>query len=192
METGSVLDAVEAAVKSMELDSKFNAGYGSVLTRDGEVQMDACIMDGKTMKIGAVTGVEDIFHPISLARHVMEKTKYNFLGSKGAMELAAEEGFKFLRPGTLITDYARDSLERWEEREFINPEANLEVNIEKLIGRFKTISLNFQIGEGNTVGAVAIDEFGNIAAATSTGGLTGKMSGRIGDAPIPGDYPFFS
>lgn len=126
-ETGSVLDAVEAAINSMELDSNFNAGYGSVLTRDGEVQMDACIMDGKTMKIGAVTGVQDIFHPITLARRVMEKTKFNFLGSKGAMELAAEEGFNFLKPGTLVTDYARNSYLRWKENQAMNPEAKLEV-----------------------------------------------------------------
>lgn len=162
------MDAVEAAVKSMELDSNFNAGFGSVLTRDGEVQMDACIMNGQTMEVGAVTGVKDIFHPITLARRVMEKTNFNFLGSAGAMELASEEGFKFLKPGTLVTNFARESYERWKENQIVNPESKAD------------------IGEGNTVGAVAIDEFGNIAAATSTGGLTGKFSSRIGDAPIPG------
>lgn len=127
METGSVLDAVEEAVKSMELNSDFNAGYGSVLNRDSEVQMDACIMDGKTMEIGSVTGVQDIFHPITLARCVMEKTDYNFLGSKGAMELAAAEGFKFLKPGTLVTNYAREALERWKGNQVTNPAGKNEV-----------------------------------------------------------------
>jgi L-asparaginase / beta-aspartyl-peptidase len=127
METGSVLDAVEEAVKSMELNSNFNAGYGSVLTRDSEIQMDACIMDGKTMKIGSVTGVQDIFHPITLARRVMEKTSYNFLGAKGAMELAEAEKFKFLKPGTLVTDYALQALERWKGNQVTNPTGKSEV-----------------------------------------------------------------
>lgn len=89
--------------------------------------MDACIMDGKTMEVGAVTAVQDIFHPITLARRVMEKTSYNFLGSKGAMELAVAEGFKFLKPGTLETDYARQALERWKGNQVITPEAKSEV-----------------------------------------------------------------
>lgn len=109
----TALDAVEEAIKTMEVDEEFNAGYGSVLTSAGEVEMDACIMDGSNMKVGAVTGVQDIFHTISLARKVMEKTKFNFLGAKGAMELAKKEGFPFLPPGTLVTKRARDSLERW-------------------------------------------------------------------------------
>jgi len=167
-ETGSVLDAVEEAVKTMELDDEFNAGYGAVLTRDGEVQMDAIIMDGRTRDIGAVTAVQDIFHPITLARRVMEKTPYNFLGHNGAMKLAQAEGFKFLKPGTLVTQYSRDGLARWLANQGLNATGKQD------------------IGEGNTVGAVAIDEFGNIAAATSTGGITGKMNSRIGDAPIPG------
>ncbi|CRK91256.1 CLUMA_CG004936, isoform A [Clunio marinus] len=167
-ETGSVLDAVEHAVRSMELDDDFNAGYGSVLTRDGEVQMDACIMDGRTMDVGSGTGVQDIYHPITLARRVMEKTQYNFLGATGAMELAKSEGFWFLPKDALVSDFARDGLERWKQNQLINATGKVD------------------IGEGNTVGAVAIDEFGNIAAATSTGGITGKMSGRIGDAPMVG------
>lgn len=97
----------------MEVDSEFNAGYGGVLTREEEVEMDACLMDGKTMNVGAVTGVQNIYHPISLARKVMEKTQYNFLGAKGAMKLAQEEKFNFLKPGMLVTDNAKASLERW-------------------------------------------------------------------------------
>lgn len=98
----------------MEVDSNFNAGYGGVLTREEEVEMDACFMNGSNMEVGAVTGVQNIYHPISLARKVMEKTPYNFLGAKGAMKLAQEEKFTFLKPGMLVTDVARASLERWK------------------------------------------------------------------------------
>lgn len=77
-------------------------------------------MDGRTMEVGAITAVQDIFHPITLARRVMEKTPYNFLGSAGAMELAKAEGFKFLKPGTLVTDYSRDSLARWRLSQGLN------------------------------------------------------------------------
>jgi isoaspartyl peptidase/L-asparaginase-like protein (Ntn-hydrolase superfamily) len=90
--------------------------------------MDACIMDGKSMKVGAVTAVQDIHHPISLARKVMEKTSYNFLGSKGAMDLARAEGFKFLKPGSLVTDYARESLERWKQNQAMNTSAKSDVS----------------------------------------------------------------
>lgn len=82
--------------------------------------MDACIMDGQTMKVGSVTSVQDIYHPISLARRVKDKTAYNFLGAKGAMDLAKAEGFQFLKPGVLVTDYARDSLERWLQSQGLN------------------------------------------------------------------------
>lgn len=111
--------------------------------------------DGREpLNVGAITGVQDIFHPITLARRVMEKTDYNFLSAKGAMALAKEEGFQFLPPGSLVTQRARDSLNRWKEEQ--------------------NMTMKFRVGEGGTVGAVAIDENGNIAAATSTGGLTGK------------------
>ncbi|XP_070506412.1 probable isoaspartyl peptidase/L-asparaginase GA20639 [Chironomus tepperi] len=165
-ESGNALDAVEIAIKSMEVDENFNAGYGAVLTSDGEVEMDACIMDGSNMKVGAITGMQDIFHPITLARRVMEKTKYNFLGPKGAMDLAKKEGFEFLPKGTLATQRAKDSLERWRQAQ--------------------NVSLGEMVGEGGTVGCVAIDANGNVVAGTSTGGLTGKMPGRIGDTPIVG------
>lgn len=84
-------------------------------------------MDGRTMEVGAVTGVQDIYHPITLARRVMEKTAYNFLGATGAMELAESEGFKFLEPGTLVTDYARDSLARWMQNQALNATGKAEV-----------------------------------------------------------------
>lgn len=124
--------------------------------------MDAMIMDGSNgpegsepLNMGAVTGVHDIMHPITLARRVMEKTDYNFLSSNGAMELARAEKFSFLPKGTLVTQRALDILEEWRQEQ--------------------NMTMKQRVGEGGTVGAVAIDEFGNIAAGTSTGGLTGKM-----------------
>lgn len=118
--SGTPMDAVETAIKSMEVDENFNAGYGSVLTSAGEVEMDACIMDGSNMKVGAITGMQDIFHPITLARKVMEKTKFNFLGAKGAMDLAKAEGFQFLPKGTLATQRAKDSLDRWRQAQNVS------------------------------------------------------------------------
>lgn len=149
--TGNVVDAVEEAVRSMELDQYFNAGYGAVLTSEGNVEMDACIMNGKTMEVGAVTKVSDIFHPISLARSVMEKMPYNFLGGEGAMKFAKEQGFQILPPGSLVSNYAIESLLEWKKGQ-------------------ATMNNTLRIvGEVGTVGAVAIDKDGNIAAATSTG-----------------------
>lgn len=94
------------------------------------MEMDACIMHGGTMEVGAITGVQDIFHPITLARRVMEKTPYNFLGNKGAMELAKAEGFKFLKPGTLVTEYARAALDRWLISQGINATGKADVGEE--------------------------------------------------------------
>lgn len=96
--------------------------------RDEEVQMDACIMDGRTMEVGSITGIQDIYHPITLARKVMEKTPYNFLGSKGALELAKAEGFKFLKPGELVSDYARSALARWKEQQRVDPTGRPDVS----------------------------------------------------------------
>jgi len=175
MQTGSALDAVEAAVKHMELDEFFNAGYGSVLTTEGTVELEASLMDGKLLKAGCVSGVVDIMHPITAARRVMEKTPHNFLGFHGANQFIQQQGFELLKPGALVTDYAREALEEWKEHQ-------------------KTGNVQFaktEIGhrkdeKGDTVGAVAIDVNGNIAVATSTGGITGKLPGRIGDTPVLG------
>lgn len=164
MNNGSVLDAVEQAVRIMESDSNFNAGYGSVLNYDGVVEMDASIMDGATLLAGCVAGVQDVLHPITLARRVMEKTRHNFLAGEGLVNFTRQEGIEILSPpGQLVTQRSKDALEAWKES-----------------------SETFSIGEGGTVGAVAIDKDGNIAAATSTGGLTGKHPGRVGDTPILG------
>lgn len=147
-----------------------------MLTLDGNVEMEASIMDGKTLKAGCCTLVQDIYHPITLAKLVMQKTVHTFLGDKGAMQLAREQNIEILPPGHLITDYAKEALEEFK-KEMV--EGKDMTNAKTEIGQR-------DIGEVGTVGAVAIDSEGNVAAATSTGGITGKISGRIGDTPILG------
>lgn len=151
----------------MELDENFNAGYGAVLTWDGEVEADASIMNGADLNGGCVSIVKNILHPISLARKVMEKSRHTYLAGDGVMSFARNSGFKILPNGSLVTESAKKALEN-----FKNQTVNLKSN-------------NY-FGEPGTVGAVAIDVEGNLAVATSTGGITGKLSGRIGDSPILG------
>lgn len=160
--SGSVLDAVEIAVKSMELDENFNCGYGSVLTLNGTVEMEASIMNGSDLRAGCCTLIKDIYHPVSVARRVMERTPHNYLGGEAAMEFAIAEGFKVEPPGSMVTEKAKEALEDFLKN--------------KSLAR----------SEVGTVGAVAIDAEGNLAAATSTGGRTGKYRGRIGDTPLLG------
>lgn len=117
MQTGCAMDAVEAAVKHMELDGDFNAGLGSVLTTEGTIEMEASVMDGKTLKAGCCTGVVDVMHPISVARRVMEKTPHNFLGFHGANRFIKQQEIETLQPGVLITDQAKDALEDWKEEQ---------------------------------------------------------------------------
>lgn len=168
--TGSVVDAVQQAVEYLESDPNYNAGYGGVLTWDGDVEMDAAIMNGYDLNAGCVSVAKDIMHPIALARSVMDKTRHKYLAGDGAMAYAKSDGFEFLPQGSLVTDNAKKALE-----DFKNSFNNASRYIEEIT-----------FGSPGTVGAVAIDAFGNVAAATSTGGITGKMPGRIGDSPILG------
>jgi len=160
---GSALDAVVAAVKCLEDNPAFDAGVGSVLTEEGTVEMDALIMDGATLGAGAVAGLRDIRNPISLARVVMEKTPHVMMIGEGARRLAEKYGVEKLAQSKLVTDEARKELAEWLEK--------------------KRLGASFG---HETVGAVALDHRGNIAAATSTGGVTGKLVGRVGDVPIVG------
>ncbi|NXA50568.1 ASGL1 asparaginase, partial [Nothocercus julius] len=162
---GTALDAVEEAVRSMEDDPHFNAGCGSVLNEKGEVEMDAIIMDGKNLGSGAVSAVKCVANPIKLARLVMEKTKHLLLTGHGAQLFARAMGIPEVPEEKLITERSR---ERWKKN--LEPDSNPE---------------EFQKDLG-TVGAVAIDSEGNVACATSTGGLSNKLTGRVGDTACIG------
>ena len=162
---GSALDAVEASVKVLEDDPNFNAGRGSVFTYDGDNEMDASIMDGRTRAAGAVTGVTATKNPISLARAVMEKSEYVFLSREGANEFSRQQGLEQAGPEYFATLHRRRQLEEYKSK------------------KVSALDIEYKFG---TVGAVALDTNGHVAAATSTGGMTGKRWGRIGDSPIIG------
>ncbi|MBO6766965.1 MAG: isoaspartyl peptidase/L-asparaginase [Erythrobacter sp.] len=164
-EGGSAMDAIQAAIEPMEDDPLFNAGRGAVLTWDGDIELDASIMDGRTRDAGAVAGVTGIRHPIELARKVMTDSPHVMLAGDGAEAFAAEQGLELMPPEWFETERRRDSLERMKAQ------------------RLSALDVDVKFG---TVGAVALDRDGNMAAGTSTGGMTGKRWGRIGDAPIIG------
>jgi beta-aspartyl-peptidase (threonine type) len=159
---GRALDAVQAAVRVLEDAPVLNAGTGAVLTRDGTVELDAAIMDGATRAIGAIAAVPDLRAPIELARAVLEDGEHVLLAGPAALRFAAERGIHPVPTETLITERAR---ERWRE---------------------ETARRGSTKPEGGTVGAVAVDRDGHVAAATSTGGINWKRSGRVGDTPLPG------
>jgi L-asparaginase / beta-aspartyl-peptidase len=163
---GTSLDAVTRAVMSLEDNPLFNAGVGSVFTLDGRNELDASIMDGRTLKAGAVCGVTHIRNPIELARTVMEHSEYVMLSGEGAEEFALSRGV------ALVPRSYFHTAERWRQLERIRS------------GDSGLSALT--ISHVGTVGAVALDMEGRLAAATSTGGMTGKRYNRIGDSPIIG------
>lgn len=160
------MDAVVEVVTQLENNPAFNAGCGSVLTGKGDVEMDAIVMDGKTLGSGAVSAVRNIANPIRLARLVMDKTSHVYLTAEGANQFARSMGIPEVPPESLITEYSRM---RWEKN--LEPGAN---------------PVECQMGKMGTVGAVAVDSEGNVACATSTGGILNKMEGRVGDTPCIG------
>lgn len=162
---GSAMDAVAAAIMVLENDEHFNAGRGAVFTYKGINELDASIMDGKTLGAGAVTGARYTKNPILLARAVMEKSPHVFLSREGADEFSREQGLEQVNPDYFATP------ERWRQLEELKA---------KKLGWY---DIDMKYG---TVGAVAVDNEGNVAAGTSTGGLTGKRWGRIGDSPVIG------
>src|SRR5688572_1414196 len=168
---GTSLDAVQAAVIVMEDDPLFNAGRGAVYTSDGHNEMDASIMDGSNRMAGAVASVRGIKNPIKAARAVMEKSSHVMLVGEGAIQFAREQGLELADSAYFGTQ------RRWEELQRTREE-------EKKKGEYG--SLSFPHTHLGTVGAIAIDTKGNLAAATSTGGLTNKRWGRVGDSPIIG------
>ncbi len=168
---GSSLDAVTAAVVIMEDSPLFNAGKGAVFTHNGLNELDASIMDGKTLKAGAVGAVRHIKNPIKLARLGMEKTWHVMLIADGARLFAEEQGVELVPDEYFFTQRRWDSLQRAIERASEKERSEVISHSDRYFG---------------TGGAVALDKNGNLAAATSTGGLTNKMYGRVGDSPIVG------
>ena len=174
-EGGSSLLAVEAAVKSLEDNPLFNAGKGAVFTHDKKHQLDASIMDGKTLKAGAVAGVTNIKNPVNLALKVLSESEYVMLTGEGAEQFAAKHGVKQVESSYYFTDFRYQQLLQIIDSDKIQLDHNVEVPV--------VLENNKKYG---TVGAVALDMEGNLAAATSTGGLTNKRFGRVGDSPIIG------
>lgn len=168
---GSSLDAVEAAIRVLEDNPLFNAGKGAVFTHEGKNELDAAIMDGKTKGAGSVAGVTIIKNPISAARAVMEKSPHVMMAGRGAELFATKMGLEIVDPSYFWTEKRWKALQNELLLEQNKPQAYLDAQEIKKFG---------------TVGAVALDKSGNLAAGTSTGGLTNKQYGRIGDAPIIG------
>jgi beta-aspartyl-peptidase (threonine type) len=163
------LEAVEAAVRSLEDNFLFNAGKGSVFTHDGKNEMDASIMDGRNLMAGAVSGVQHVKNPITLARAIMEKSDHVFLTGSGAVDFAKQNGIEFMPADYFFVQARYDQLMRARENDTI------------VLDHTPPTSKKF-----GTVGAVALDVHGNLAAGTSTGGMTNKKHGRVGDTPVIG------
>jgi isoaspartyl peptidase/L-asparaginase-like protein (Ntn-hydrolase superfamily) len=160
---GSALEAVVAAVLVLEDDEQFNAGRGAVLTAAGGVEHDAAVADGTTRRAGAVTCVSGIRNPVLAARAVLERTPHVLLSGTGAQELARREGLALVPPDWFVTARRQEQLAGIRSSDRAGPELT-----------------------GGTVGAVALDVEGHLAAATSTGGITGQLAGRVGDTPLIG------
>lgn len=178
----SPLDVVELVVRELENNPHFNAGKGSVLTTDGTVEMEACIMDGRTKKCGAVSGLTTVVNAISLARLVMEKTSHIYLAFDGAEAFAREQGVETTDKSHFITS---ENIERLKQAKEAN---RVQIDYTQPIPKEPTKETTVAYGDSQigTVGCVAVDNQGNLATATSTGGLVNKMVGRIGDTPIIG------
>ena len=178
---GTALDAVEATVKVLENNPLFNAGKGAVFTNEGVNELDAAIMDGKTLAAGSIAGVRTIKNPITAARAVMEKSEHVLLSGRGAETFAAAQGIEIVDPSYFYTPERWKGLQRAKQRDSLDQL--------KKAGQVAYETENEEQRRKDkygTVGAVALDTHGNLAAATSTGGMTNKKWGRIGDAPIIG------
>jgi beta-aspartyl-peptidase (threonine type) len=183
---GTATDAVEAAINVMEDSPLFNAGKGAVFTNAETNEMDASFMDGNTMEAGAVAGVTTVKNPISAARAVLEKSNHVLLSGEGADEFAKKEGLEIVDPSYFRDENRLQQLKKVQEREEAvldhdGDQGMLEDDSSSI--EFNLIDLNKKLG---TVGAVALDQYGNLAAGTSTGGMTNKRYGRIGDSPLIG------
>ena len=182
------LDAVEIAIKILEDSPLFNAGKGAVFTNDGKNELDASIMDGKTLAAGAVAGLHHVKNPITLARAVMERSPHVMMFGDGAELFAKEQKIELVDAKYFWTQERWDALQRVKaaEKEKEKPKA---AEPEKKNGTVSAMAAKPE-GRFGTVGAVALDKDGNLAAGTSTGGMTNKRFGRVGDAPIIGAGTF--
>lgn len=179
---GTALDATEAAVRYLEDNPLFNAGKGAVFTNEGKNELDAAIMDGQTLKAGAVAGLTVVKNPITLARAVMEKSPHVMMIGGGAEKFAREQKLEIVDPSYFRTE------ERWRGFQRVRRDDSVRAQQEKA-GRANQVALlqpENRDSKYGTVGAVALDKNGNLAAATSTGGMTNKKYGRVGDVPIIG------
>jgi beta-aspartyl-peptidase (threonine type) len=165
---GSALDAVEKAVMVMEDDPTFDAGIGSVLNREGDIELDAIIMDGRTLALGSVAAVRGIMNPIQLARLISEDTEHSLLVGEGARRFAERKGMRLCAAAELTVPREVERFRKLQQ----TPDYHLDTD--------------FTPDPKGTVGAVAIDAEGNVAAATSTGGTAFKLPGRVGDSPLVG------
>jgi beta-aspartyl-peptidase (threonine type) len=171
---GSALDAVTEAVRLLEECPLFNAGKGSVFTHQGTHELDACVMDGRTCDAGAVAGVSRIRNPILAARAVLENSQHVLFAGEGAEKFATAHGLEMVAPDFFFTQSRFDQLHRAQAeqgRVLLDHDGAEPIDPDRKFG---------------TVGAVALDALGNLAAATSTGGMTNKQAGRVGDTPIIG------
>jgi L-asparaginase / beta-aspartyl-peptidase len=167
---GSAIDAVRAAVVSLEDNILFNAGKGSVIGKDGSQEMDASIMDGKNLMAGAVSAVKNIRNPVELAYTIMTKSQHVMLNGQGAYDFSKLHGIKIEPDEYFFSQFRYDQWKQMQDSDLFALDHNVKVRENKF----------------GTVGAAACDSFGNIAAATSTGGMTNKQFGRVGDSPIIG------
>ncbi|MCR6575708.1 isoaspartyl peptidase/L-asparaginase [Campylobacter insulaenigrae] len=173
---GSSVDAVIAAIKVMENSPEFNAGKGAVFTSDGFNELDASLMDGKSLNAGAIAMARTIKNPIEAAKIVMDKTPHTLIAGEGADKLAKNNGLEIVNQKYFYTDHRYKQLQDAKKSKKVlldsdKAKAHLGISTEPYLG---------------TVGAIALDKNGNLAAGTSTGGTTNKMTGRIGDSPIIG------
>jgi beta-aspartyl-peptidase (threonine type) len=172
----SATDVVEKTIQILENSPLFNAGKGSVFSNEGRNEMDAAIMDGATLKCGAVTNLQHIKNPISLAKHIMENSSFVFLNGEGAEKYAKENGFDFVEPEYFFVE------KKWNEMLRIRDSSKTQLDNENR-GDIRGIDQDNKYG---TVGCVVLDQYGNLAAGTSTGGITNKKYNRIGDSPLIG------
>jgi beta-aspartyl-peptidase (threonine type) len=179
---GTSLDALTASINILENSPFFNAGKGAVYTHDETHEMDASIMEGKNRQAGAVAGVKHIENPINLARLVMDESVHVMLSGDGAETFAQSQGIKLVSNNIFDTEHRYKSLQRAKAKMKKAKETNKDYQ-----AAHQSLAVEYKVG---TVGAVALDKYGNIAAGTSTGGMTNKRFGRIGDAPVIGAGTF--